>query len=62
MRIKNAKKKKKQDQLKKGMQCFICKYYSSAVFLLNVMFLAAIFGQSVNRQIYLYSLHIAPST
>ena len=30
------------------MQCFICKY-SSAVFLLNVMFLAAIFGQSVNR-------------
>lgn len=56
------KKCKKQDQLKKGMQCFICKYYSSAVFLLNVMFLAAIFGQSVNRQIYLYSLHIAPST
>ena len=46
MRKKNAKK---QDQLKKGMQCFICKYYSSAVFLLNVMFLAAIFGQSVNR-------------
>ena len=40
---------KKQDRLRKGMQCFICKYYSSAVFLLNVMFLAAIFGQSVNR-------------